>query len=169
MGHKQLYAESDRNQLDRQDHMPRLEWQGSIAPQISGLQTKRHVQAGNNGSHHRNEAAPPSQAKLLWQASCKPRRSDVNGFGRDRVQPQGRKRDYIWSRRSHSARSVCTCAMVNGCACTATNYQGSYIQEAWRQYISSCLRIVFVSGRLFRSMARTSSILPATFEAKGNA
>ena len=29
--------------------------------------------------------------------------------------------------------------------------------------------MVFVSGKLFRSIARTSSILPATFEAKGNA
>ena len=150
--------------------MPRPGWQGSIAPQISGLQTKRHVRAGNNGSRHKNAVAHLSQATLQWQASYKPRRPDATEFGRDRVRLRGQKRGYIWNRRSHSARSVCTCAVaINGCARGVTDYQRPYIQEAWRQYMSSCLRTVFVSGRLFKSMARTSSMLPATFEAKGNA
>ncbi len=121
MGHKQLYAGSELNQRGKQDHMPKLGWQGSIAPQISGLQTKRHARAGNNGSRHKIEVAHLSQAKLLWLASYKPRRSDVIGFGRDRVRLRGQKRGYILSRRSRSARSVCTCAMVKGYARRVTN------------------------------------------------
>ena len=75
--------------------MPKLGWQGSIAPQRSGLQTRLHVQAGNSGSHHKIEAAPPSPAKPQWQASYKPLRSDETGFGRDQDRHQGRKRGYI--------------------------------------------------------------------------
>lgn len=115
MRHKQLHAGSDLNRLDQRDHMPKPGWQGSTAPQISGLQTKRHVRAGNNGSRHKSAGGHLSQAKLQWLASYKPRRSDATGFGRDRVRPQVRKRGYIWNRRSHSARSVCTWVAMNGC------------------------------------------------------
>jgi hypothetical protein len=92
--------------------MPRLGWQGLIVPQIPSLRTKQRVRADNNGLHHRNEGAHPSQVKIRWQASYKLQQSDGIGYDRNRGQLQGQKRDHIWRHRSHSARLVCTCITV---------------------------------------------------------
>jgi hypothetical protein len=95
--------------------MPKLGWQGSTALQISSQRIKQHVRAGNNGSHRRNEAAPLGQVKNQWQASYKPRPSDVTGFDRDRDRLQDQKCGYIWRYRSRPARLVCTCMAINEC------------------------------------------------------
>jgi hypothetical protein len=92
--------------------MPRLGWQESIVPQILSLRTKQPVRVDNNGLHHRNEQAHPSQVKPQSQASYKLQQSDGIGYDRNRSQLQGQKRGHIWSYRSHSARLVCTCIMV---------------------------------------------------------
>jgi hypothetical protein len=92
--------------------MPRLGWQGWTVPQIPSLQTKQRVRADNNGLHHRNERAHPSQVKLQWQASYKLQQSDGIEYDHNRSRLQGQKRGHIWSYRSHFARLVCTCIMV---------------------------------------------------------
>jgi hypothetical protein len=147
--------------------MPKLGWQGSTAPQILSLRTKQRVQADNNGLHRRNEGAHPSQVKPRWPASYRLQQSDGIGYDRNRDHHQGQKRGHKWSYRSHSARLACTCIMVTPRVQSESSH--AYIQEPWRQYISICLRTVFVSGKLFKSIARISSTFPATFEAKGNA
>ena len=72
----------------------------------------RRDRVDNNGLHRRNEAAHPSQVKHQWQASYKLQQSDAIEYDRNRSQRQGQKRGYIWSHRSHSARSVCTYVAV---------------------------------------------------------
>lgn len=116
MRHKQLSSKLAPLNRCKWDHMPKLGWQGSIVLQISSLQTKQHVQAGNNGSRRRTEAVHLGQVKNQWQASYTPRQSDVTEFDRDRTRLQDQKRGDKWSYRSRSARWACTCMTINGCA-----------------------------------------------------
>ena len=116
MGHKQLSPKLAPLNRCKRDHMPKPGWQGSIVLQTSSLRTKQHVRAGNNGLHRRNEAVHLGQVKNQWQASYKPRQSDVTEFDQDQNRLRGQKRGYKWSYKSRPARLACTCMTINECA-----------------------------------------------------